>query len=145
MSRKNMILLIAGGIVALVLVCILVVGLVDGIWPWDGITAYSRLLDPPTEPTTAPTEPEDPTDENAEGNAEGNNQQGGAIEQTQATVGTLPIEDDIQVGVDINGVTNPTGSAGSTDSTEGSGEGSYGEEPEDDWTGSASQVPGWGS
>lgn len=141
MTRKQMILTLVIGIIALILACILLVGIVDGIWPWDGITAYDRLIsnrlqaDPqfPEKETTAPTE----TEGDSQG---GSNQQSGnendGTEPTRPPIGevtqggtppSLPKEDlgdgngnsnsngGLNIDIEVEGVVIPT-----TGSTEGS-------------------------
>ncbi len=148
MTRKQMIITLVIGIIALILACILLVGIVDGIWPWDGITAYDRLIsnrlqaDPqfPEKETTAPTE----TEGDSQG---GSNQQSGnendATEPTRPPISevtqggtppSLPKEElgdgdgnnnngngNINIDIEVEGVVIPTTSPteGSTGSTDG--------------------------
>lgn len=120
MNRKTLITLIAGSVGALLLICILLVGVLDGIWPWDGITAYGRLISSQHQNSAGPRQPTETTGSTEEGGAQG--------EEIRPTVGetgqngtppTLPKENDVQVGIEIDGVTQPTGgnSTESTDST----------------------------
>lgn len=128
MDRKNLIALIAGCLAVLLLICILLVGALDGIWPWDGVTAYGRLITSRTQATVGPKETTAPTEESTSPSA--GNQQGAASgeqqEEVKPTVGevgqkpvppTLPTEGE-DIKTEVGGVVIPP--QGSTDGTESS-------------------------
>ena len=150
MDRKNLIALIAGCLAVLLLICILLVGFLDGIWPWDGITAYGRLIASRTQATIGPKETTAPTEESTTPSA--GNQQGAASGEQQETpkptVGeadqkpvppTLPTEgEDIKTevgGVVIGGNDN---TQGGNDNTQG---GNDNTQDNNDSTGATEEVP----
>lgn len=135
MNRKEKITLIACAVAMLFLICILVVGIVDGIWPWDGITAYGRLITSnPQAQATFPEKSTEGTDATDPSNAGGSNSDSNANNRYQITESeqngpppTLPNEDNVQVGVEVDGVIIPSGgnsSGGNITSGENSSGGS---------------------
>lgn len=63
-NSKKRLLVIAAGVVAVVLVCVLLVGLLDGVWPWSSSIGGGY--------TGMPTSDNDSTAEETEGAADGN-------------------------------------------------------------------------
>ena len=126
--KKKLILMIGAGILALLLLCVLIVGIVDGIWPWNGPKAYAKIFKPQaqepavTEPATEPTVETEPTESD----------EGGETDTTNRT----PLLDgekedgssDAKEEVDISGNTGDTTQV-----------------PDADATVSGSQIPGWGN
>ena len=104
MDRKTLISLIVGSISALLLICILLVGILDGIWPWDGITAYNRLITSESQnaagpkDTTAATE----TSETATDSSTPSRLPASEVDQ-QGAAPALP-RDDTPVGIEIDGI-----------------------------------------
>lgn len=128
MNRKEKITLIACGVAILFLICILVVGIVDGIWPWDGITAYGRLITSRPQATLPEkaTEGTEATDPESTGNSTDNNRYNITEGSQQRPPAALPYEGSIQVGVEVDGVTVPSGGSGSGGSTASGEEGNAG-------------------
>lgn len=123
MDRKNLIALIAGCLAALLLICILLVGILDDIWPWDGVTAYSRLITGRTQATIGPKETTAPTEETDPVTPLPEQQGGAAGEQQQdpskPTIGeigqnplppTLPLDEEIQDEIGGVVINPPSGS-----------------------------------
>lgn len=160
MDRKNLIALIAGCLAALLLICILLVGILDNIWPWDGVTAYSRLITGRTQNSIGPKETTAPTEEISSNAPQPGGEQGGAAGEQQAdpskpTVGeigqkpvppTLPDEEsDVKIEVgDV--VIGPSGSTETTEGPSGSTETTGSSTPTEEKADAiidASQIPGW--
>lgn len=148
MERKKLLILIGVGLLALILISILVVGIVDGIWPWDGPKAYAKIFQAEEEtpavtqpaPETEPTEEEEPAGEtDSAGNQEG--------ESTQPTeknpvIDGEPIKGDNNVKEEVETGTNGNGNSGEGGSTEATTDN---QDPNADANLSGSQVPGWGN
>lgn len=144
MERKKLITLIAAGFAALILISILIVGIVDGIWPWDGPKAYGKIFKPKetvpvaTQPTEPPaTEPPVIEDESGEGSeGEGDVTQPTSKDPLYAgepTTGGNDVKEEVETGNGGN-----TGDSGNTGSTGN-------QDPNADANVSGSQVPGWGN
>lgn len=131
MEKRKLILTIIGGIFALLLLCVLVVGLVDGIWPWHGVKAYGKIFDPDatpavTEPVvTEPTEETEPSESDEGGDS-------ASISHTPVLEGENPdgsgsVKEEVEVG-------------GNT----GDNTGSEPTVPDADATIQGGKIPGWG-
>ena len=152
MKRNTLIGLIIAGICMIPVICVLLVGIIDGIWPWDKEVEYpllSIILPKETEPTTDPAQEETgDTTEGTEGSepvaqggqqSGGNQQSGDGQQQTGDTQGTettgpqssttgpangeLPDEGDITI--EIQGSTpneDTTGTDGAEDPTKATNE-----------------------
>ena len=99
MDKKKLILYASLALVGLILACILIVGLVDGIWPWDGVTAYRRVILPRREIQTTETT------------------------AAATTESDLPDENNLEVTVLVEGLTLPTTAPTGTGETTTPGEG----------------------
>ena len=131
MKRKTMLGIIIGGVCLLVLICVMLVGLADGVWHWEEQSEYPNLNVQQTEDTADAAESTDAlqTGDTTEATyadttapSEGTNSQGKT--QNTQTIPTepsgseLPGEGDVQVEVD--GTPQQTENNGSsTDQTEG--------------------------
>ena len=108
MDKKKLILYASLALVGLILICILIVGLVDGIWPWDGVDAYTRVVLPRREVQTTEA-------------------------TTESTQITLPDEGNLDVTVMVEGLTMPTtapnNSTETTGATTGEMDGDVGTQP----------------
>ena len=165
MDRKTLIAAIAGSLAALLLLCILLVGVLDGIWPWDGIPAYGRLISNRAQATVGPKETTAPTEATPTGNQQGetpNNQQDPSKptigEATQEVPPLLPNENNTDINTEVGGVViKPDGSITTGNNTQPTTPttGSTGEATENttgntgpteeqaDATIDAAQIPGW--
>ena len=153
MERKKLIMLIAAGLVALILISILIVGIVDGIWPWDGPKAYGKIFKPketapvatqPTEPPT--TEPPVIDDESGEGSeGEGDTTQPTSKDPLYAgepTTGGNDVKEEAETDTGNNSNTGNPGNSGEGDSN---GETTGNQDPNADANLPGTKVPGWGN
>ena len=144
MNRKTLIAMVAGCLAILLLVCILLVGVLDGIWPWDGVEAYGRLITGRTQNTIGPKEETTaPTETTTGSGSQAGGQQQEPEKPTVGEVGqkplppTLPGEDD-EIQNEVGGVViGPSGSTEATGTTGGA------VDSEDDGQLDASKIPGW--
>lgn len=152
MERKKLIILIAVGIAALILISILIVGIVDGIWPWDGPKAYAKIFKPketvPVATQPAPeTEPTVHVDNVGEDNPE-LNQEGDSTQPTskdplyvgEPTTGGNDVKEEVETG------TGNTGNAGNAG--EGNSNGETTGNPDDADAAidhKETPIPGWGN
>ena len=150
-ARKKLLALIGGGILAFLILAVLIIGLVDGIWPWDGVKSYRKIFKP--EPvatvTTAPLgQPgEAPTVQppaEATENGAGEGQQG--TNTPEATTGN-PVIDGEPTGTDatvkeeVEIPTQPTPEeGGATEPTRGDTSSAT----DADASVSGNKIPGWG-
>lgn len=140
MDKKKLWILI-GGFVAVVLLVVLLVGMIDGFWPWNGSNAESDSTGMQTEEQTGDTEgsedttvpgttgtedttaPEstgstDPTKETTGkggtgGNTGGNGETEGKGGKEDGTEPTeTTVSTDVSIGVDVD-TTEPSGNGGS--------------------------------
>ena len=136
MDKKKLALIIGSGVLAVLLLSMLIVGLVDGIWPWDGPAAYAKVFnfnaqEKPVD-TATPTDPSEDNGEVEPGN-------------TDSAVRNPVIEGDEEVKTEVD--------LGNTGSSEENGEisGSDGNSadtssaPDADTSAAANQIPGWGN
>lgn len=146
MDKKKLILLIVAGVFAVIVLAVLIVGISDGIWPWDGPKAYAKILketftapdatQPSTESSEEPTE--DPELEATQPTEENNT--------SQPTVGNPVIEGESPTGgkVDEEVVVGGNTVSGENSGDNGDG-GSSGNLDDADASGSGAQIPGWGN
>ena len=129
MEKKKLILMIGAGILALLLLCILVVGIVDGIWPWNGPKAYAKIFKPQTqepavtEPATEPTVETEPTESDEGGNSDTTNRT--PLLDGEKEDGSSDVKAEVETGNNTGGETTQV--------------------PDADATISGSQIPGWGN
>lgn len=157
MDKKKLTMLIVGGVLALVVLSILIVGIFEGIWPWDGPKAYAKIFrpDPTTPAVTESTTPqpageetESPTTGSVPGN-QGTNvpapTTGNPVIDGESTTGTGKVEEEVVVGGNTGSTGSEDGSTGSEDGSTGENSGSTGDTSDADATISGSSVPGWGN
>lgn len=154
MDKKKLILLIVAGVFALILLTVLIVGISDGIWPWDGPKAYAKVFkeaftapaatQPATEPSEEPTEaPEDETTEPS-----------GQEDPSQPTTnnpvidGESPtggkVDEEVIVGGDT-GSGNNSGENSGDNTGDGGNTGSGDDMSDADATTPGNKIPGWGN
>ena len=134
--EKKKILMITGIVVAVLLLSLLVVGIVDGIWPWHGAKAYGKLFGA-TGNTPAATEPAatEPTEETEPVVDE----EGG----DSASIPHIPVLD----GENPDGSSNvkeEVDLGGNTGSETGDNSGAS-DAPDADATIQGNKIPGWGN
>lgn len=136
MSNKDRVYIVIAAVSAVLLICVVLVGMLDGFWPWEpGNGIINQWFDPDfgkNDETTASTEestdPEDTTQDETEGNGEQKPQKpqkpsdNNDIDYEEPTIS-------IEVGGSDN--TTPSGGTEGTDGTEGA-DGTEGTEGEGD-------------
>jgi hypothetical protein len=110
MDKKQLLLAIAGGIVAIALICVLLVGLINGAWPWEKNYFDNIYADKPA------TGQEDTTGDTQDGTTSDN------VDPTETTSG---------VAGDETGNSNTGNSGSGTGSNTGTGNSGSGTDTKD--------------
>ena len=137
MEKKKKILMISGISAAVLVLILVVIGLVDGIWPWHGVKAYGKLFDPngapaPTEPVvTEPTEEIVPSGDENEG-PDATVPTGDSLLSGENPDGSSKVKEEVEVG-------------GNTGTGDNANSGESGTVSDADATVQGNQIPGWGN
>ena len=129
MEKKKLIRMIGAGVLALLLLCILVIGIVDGIWPWNGLKAYGKIFQPQTqepavtEPATEPTEEAGPVESDEGEGGDSTTVPHNPLLEGEKEDGSTEVKENVEV----------SGNGGTTTA------------PDADATISGNQIPGWGN
>lgn len=156
MERKKLIVLIGIGFVALILISLLIIGIVDGIWPWNGFAAYGKIFQAEETPATtqpAPeTEPSVPVDISGEDDPVVN-QEGDSTQPTgknpvldgEPVTGGNDVKEEVETDTGNNGNTGNGGNTGNSGEGDSTGETTGNQDPNADANLAGSKVPGWGN
>ena len=142
MDKKKLALIIGGGVLAVLLLSMLIVGLVDGIWPWDGPAAYAKVFNFTAQEkplgTAEPTDPSvDPTDGTvAPGNTD-------SATRNPVIEGEKIDGEEVKSEVELGPNTGNNEESGEINNTPNNGDTSKAEDA--DKTVSGNQIPGWGN
>ena len=143
MDKKKLALIIGSGVLAVLLLSMLIVGLVDGIWPWDGPAAYAKVFN-----FTAQEKPVDtatPTDPTDEGNGEVEPGNTDSAARNPVIEGDEEVKTEVDLGNNGNSEENGGGSADSGNSGNSGNSGDTSSAPDADTSAPATQIPGWGN
>ena len=166
MDKQKLTTWIIAGLLALVVLCILIVGIFEGIWPWDGPKAYAKIFreDPPAA-APAETEPQAPEGEEEEapigdvpGSQGTNIPTRNPVIEGESTTGGNNVQEEVELP-ENTGNSGNTGNTGSNEGNTGSSEGNTGSNegntensgsdtsnaPDANTTVSGNKIPGWGN
>lgn len=119
MDKKKLLILI-GGIIALVLVCVVLVGLINGYWPWQSGGGKSDYKNPDSETTAATDETTEPDSSENTGSDDDNADNGSGSADGSNGSTTATEEGDIRIEIDSDGNLVIPGTSGSSGNNSGS-------------------------
>lgn len=158
MDKKKLTLLIVGGILALVVLTVLIVGIFEGIWPWDGPKAYAKIFrsEPAQQPAATEPAPQTPAGDATEPSEEApipGNQgtsvptptTGNPVFDGESTTGKEDVKEEVELPGQTEGT---TGGGEETPVPPVSGEdgnNTGNQDPTADANLAGNKVPGWGN